>query len=1095
MKNKIKKFSKGDFRVVRPEIVFPETNLTLTIGEGEIYQGSFTLKDKKNGLIRGLVYTSSYRMKLKSAGFEGNPVEVHFTYDGTGLAPGHVEHGRFTVVCNGGEYDVEFTVIIEKPYVMTAHGRVQNIRDFKKLALQDYSEALRLFRSRDFYEVIKYEEPRIKALYDNMRKWSLGEQAMEEFLVGTKQKECIFLTLGKTQKTFRNLKEATKEVIHFNKNTWGYMPVKVHVEGDFIHITKDFFSTDDFVGNLFDFSYYIHPDKCHAGNNFGRITFESPYESITYEVLVAQHKDHLENHREIDMIFATISKGFLISMSGRKDLAEWADETRQQLSQIDIYTGEGDVYPLIDAHLHILLDNPKKAEEILDKYNYNKFAVGKDPVVSAYYLYLTALVRKSVSYVNRVVEELNKAYMKRPRSWQLVSMLIELDPEYKNYTKRLSVIEYQYNSGANQTLLYWLAFKCFQEHPSSMKKLGAFEIQIMNFAVKYKLMTKDVALYMANLATQQRTYNKMLDRVLRKTYEIFPDPQILTAICTHMIRGNCVAQTDFVWYERAVFEDLKIAQLYEYYMMTMKDTHIKKELPKTVYFYFVRGNTLDYRKAALLYANVIKFLDENSDLYSLYREQMERFAWEQLRLGRINEALRIVYKRCCRERELTPERARDLYNICHTYEVKTSVPDIAYVMVLEADGTISQKVPYNYTEGTTVLLFSKDSRILWESKSGRRYVDSIPYDTLRLFYESRYMDICKKFESATEDIENPPSKGELDWDKLVEFGIEQFSDKEVYRICSMKVREEENEENELLLRLCYDLFEKDMYDKSMLMYLVEHYCGATADMKKLWHAADEYELTSYKLSERIITQMLFSEMMFGEEEIFSDYYDGRTYFRLKQAYLAYVSREYVVRGRQVRGCVFTIIANEYRKEEDLPDICKIALLKYYSQREIHQGLSKMLREFLREMCEKQLFFSFYLNFPESWLREVQLYDKTMIEYHAKPGSKVTISYQIRKDDQESLNYTQEVLLPSYGETYIKTFILFEDENVKYYFTESRDDEEIVTEKRICEPRKVKSIGKYGRLNDMVSRSDEELSDSLKEFAIEKTLAEEIFVAY
>lgn len=43
----------------------------------------------------------------------------------------------------------------------------------------------------------------------------------------------------------------------------------------------------------------------------------------------------------------------------------------------------------------------------------------------------------------------------------------------------------------------------------------------------------------------------------------------------------------------------------------------------------------------------------------------------------------------------------------------------------------------------------------------------------------------------------------------------------------------------------------------------------------------------------------------------------------------------------------------------------------------------MLREFLREMCEKQLYFSFYLKYPENWLREVQLYDKTMIEYQRK----------------------------------------------------------------------------------------------------------------
>ena len=122
----------------------------------------------------------------------------------------------------------------------------------------------------------------------------------------------------------------------------------------------------------------------------------------------------------------------------------------------------------------------------------------------------------------------------------------------------------------------------------------------------------------------------------------------------------------------------------------------------------------------------------------------------------------------------------------------------------------------------------------------------------------------------------------------------------------------------------------------------------------MWQEIMILQPTSFQ--KESLLQMLFSETMFGEEEIFADYYEGRTYFRLKRAYLAYVSREYVVNGRQVKGCIFVIIANEYRKEEDLPDICKIALLKYYSSREVHQELEPMLREFLREMCEKQLYF-------------------------------------------------------------------------------------------------------------------------------------------
>ena len=282
---------------------------------------------------------------------------------------------------------------------------------------------------------------------------------------------------------------------------------------------------------------------------------------------------------------------------------------------------------------------------------------------------------------------------------------------------------------------------------------------------------------------------------------------------------------------------------------------------------------------------------------------------------------------------------------------------------------------------------------------------------------------------------------------LREHGLEMADEKEVFKMCSMRLREEGTEEDDFLLALCFELFLKDQYDKQTLSYLAEYYCGSTRNMKKLWHVARDYDITTYKLSERIITQMLFSETMFGEEEIFADYYEGRTYFRLKRAYLAYVSREYVVNGRQVKGCIFVIIANEYRKEEDLPDICKIALLKYYSSREVHQELEPMLREFLREMCEKQLYFSFYLKYPENWLREVQLYDKTMIEYHAKPGSKVAISYQIRKGESDNMNYQEEILLPAYEDTYIKSFILFGDESLRYYFTETNKDKVTVTEKK------------------------------------------------
>ena len=51
-------------------------------------------------------------------------MEISFTYDTDGLDPGYVENGTFYIVCNGGEYELSFTAVIERPYLMTSHGKI-----------------------------------------------------------------------------------------------------------------------------------------------------------------------------------------------------------------------------------------------------------------------------------------------------------------------------------------------------------------------------------------------------------------------------------------------------------------------------------------------------------------------------------------------------------------------------------------------------------------------------------------------------------------------------------------------------------------------------------------------------------------------------------------------------------------------------------------------------------------------------------------------------------------------------------------------------------------------------------------------------------
>lgn len=1082
MKNKIKQFSKGDFKLSTPDIVFPETHIQINVGEGEVYQGSFHIENKKDGEIRGLVYPSSFRVHCLEQGFEGNPVKIHFTYDSTGLMPGKIDQGKFTVVCNGGEFELTFTAVIEKPFIMTSYGKVQTISDFRKLAMKDFGEARRLFRTRQFYDVLKYEDKRVKNLYDNMRRWSLDEQALEEFLVGIKQKEKIFLTMPSEKREYSNILEDKKDWIELTKNTWGFMPMQIKCVGDFLTVRQEELTTDDFVGSSFRIEYLVHKDKLHAGYNYGKLLVETPYETLEVEINVHQYAAHNEKHAMKGMIAGQGLKEYLACIAGQMDLNVWVEKAIERVKQLREIDPENEYYMLLQAHIYLRGRREEEARWILESGNFGKFVIGRKAEISAYYLFLTALLKKDAASMTRALDELNRLYIKHPYAWQLLCMIINLEPKYRNYSDRIRVLERQYFNGSNQVLLYAEAYICYQEKVLLLRKLESFEIQILNFATKYKIITRELALYAADLIVQQKKYNKKLVRILERAYALYEEPGILQALCTQLIKGNKIGPQYFRWYEKAVEQELKIAQLYEYYMMSINEHRVKGAFPRIIYLYFMHGINLDYKKTALLYENILTYEDENSDIYHHYKAEMEAFARRQLQKRRINESLRIIYNRFLNESNMSLDELDALYDICHMYHVTTKKKDIKYVLVIEKDGSVKQRVAYT-EEGANVYLYDKESRIVWEGKDGLHYTDSVPYDAVRLFYEMRYMELCKHHMNNRAQAEREAEKVPLSFETLKLYGMDAFEEEEIFLMCTKRIREQENVEDDFLLYVCFELLKRGMYDKALLNYLSHFYCGATKDMKYLWREARTYGVSTKGLAERIITQMLFSETMFQEEAIFEDYYTGKPYFRLKQAYLAYVSYQYVIHNKAVDESIFTIIMKEFAQEEFLADICKVALLKFFVNKELEQKSSEILQRYLQELCQKRMIFAFYQEYPKHWLRELQLHDKTIVEYHAQPGEKVKITYRIGTGERHT-----EALLPVYENTYIKEFILYEGETLHYCFNEEKTESYTKEKVSVFE-------GKYGQLNQLIQLQGEKKLEKMSRYQLEEAVANEVFQTY
>lgn len=1094
MKNKIKRISKGDFEFTQPDIEFSETRIVMRIGEGEIYEGSFTLQNKLDGEIRGLVYPSSFRVRCKEQGFEGNQVEIHYTFDGKGMVPGDVEEGKFSIVCNCGEYEISFTAVVEKPFVMTDYGKIQNMKDFKKLSMTDFGEARKLFRSKKFTELLKYEDSRITSLYSNMRKWSLDEQALEEFLVGTKQKERIYLLFSEEEAKLSHRLETTKESVIITKNTWGYLPITIHTDGDFLKVDKNEITTDDFVGTNYYLEYLVDMEGLHAGYNFGQIIVETPYEKINYPVTVHQGSRHTDRHGEEALLFGGLLKSYMACISGKLKLNTWTNRAVATVKELRDLAPKNEMYELLMAHIFLRGGRNEEAKWILENYSHGRFSMGKKAEAGAYYLFLTAMLRKDEAHVKRVVEELNKVYGKHPYSWRLLCMLINIDPKYRDYSDRLQVLQQQFLNGTAQTLLYIEAYICYQEKSGLLKKLGEFELKILDFATKYRIITKELALYTANLASQEKVYKKTLHQILVRAYKLYDEPMILSAVCTLLIKGNKAGKEYFPWYQKAIDMELKIARLYEHYMMSADEIRTRGPLPRSVILYFVHGNSLDYKKTALLYANILTYEDENSELFKSYRDRIRVFAWDQLIKRHINENLRIIYKRFCSEPDNNMERMKAIYDISNAYHVKTKAPNIQYVLVLEKNGNISQRVAYS-EEGAQVILYHKSSRLVWETSDGRHYTDSIQYEMKRLFFESQFVELYKEKEALLESAEEE-KKAELDFNNLEKYGMNYFGEEAVFRFLSRHIREEESKEDDYICYLCFELLKRGQYDKVTLTYLSNYYCGATRDMKRVWTAAREYEVKTHSLSERIITQMLFSETLFKEEAIFSDYYNGGAYFRLKLGYLASASQEYVVNNRLTKEEIIKIILKEHKEGEELADVCKIAALKFYAQHPYQEEDAPVLKEFLHEMCEKQIVFPFYLKYREAWLREVMLYDKVLVEYQAKEQGRVKLTYKMDGPKDRFQQQYVEQPVPVYADIYVKQFVLYDSESLRYSFKEQNGRKVIHEESGVCvKERKTEQIGKYGRLNAMEKMDMEELEKAVSSYRLEKKMAEELFTIY
>ena len=261
----------GRFNSTKPILAFSEETIDISVIEGRSEAGSFVIESTNQIKIRGIVYSTNPRMECLNPHFEGEKVRIRYQFNSKGLVEGDACEGSFVIVCNQIEYSLSFCARITKLYAETSVGVIKNLDDFTKLAKNNWTEAYHLFYNRNFLNILSEDMVVENMIYRGIMAAKPSSRNMEEFLVGVHKKKPVSITVDKTKEEFAASAENQSGSFEITRMNWGYAEIHVRTDCEFIKLSRQALTFDDFIGKTYVYSYIIDNERMHAGNNFGRI--------------------------------------------------------------------------------------------------------------------------------------------------------------------------------------------------------------------------------------------------------------------------------------------------------------------------------------------------------------------------------------------------------------------------------------------------------------------------------------------------------------------------------------------------------------------------------------------------------------------------------------------------------------------------------------------------------------------------------------------------------------------------------------------------------------------------------------------------------
>lgn len=313
------------------------------------------------------------------------------------------------------------------------------------------------------------------------------------------------------------------------------------------------------------------------------------------------------------------------------------------------------------------------------------------------------------------------------------------------------------------------------------------------------------------------------------------------------------------------------------------------------------------------------------------------------------------------------------------------------------------------------------------------------------------------------------------YDMVMEYGIDMLAAASKVVLCENALKVQ-HVDDDFMVQLAISAFKTGKYSDLVLKYLCENYTGPTDELINLWHAADKFSISCMKLDERILEQGIYTQIEPEKiSDIFLEYYKRAGNEKLILAYISLVAHGYLHSGRCKADFIFDIIEKRFIGNRTLNDACQLALLKYFAEKtDITQAELEIEDTLLKYYIYNNMYFDFFARLDYRLLKKYFIYDKAFLQYESTPGAHVVLHYSRDEDGEE---FNSEDMVEMYDGIYVKAFVIFFGELIRYYITEEHDNSIEVKESNRLTCNNIpgdNDHSRYNLINEMI------ISDTLSD---------------